>query len=157
MSRTNDASKVESATKPNAGSETEPESVQFVGYGKPPIVTRFRKGVSGNPKGRPKGSLNVVTVFTKTLREKVVIKEHGRRKTVTKLEAAMKQLVNKAASGDLRALRQSVELARDAEARPNTPGLQNSATDELDHEVIDGILKRFRAGEEESRAIEEKD
>jgi Family of unknown function (DUF5681) len=52
-----------------------------VGYGKPPQATRFKKGVSGNPKGRPKGSLNIATVFTKTLRERVVINEHGQRKT----------------------------------------------------------------------------
>ena len=75
-----------------------------VGYRSPPEATRFKKGVSGNPRGRPKGSLNVATVLTKTLRERVTITENGRRKTVTKLEAALKQLVNKAAAGDLRAL-----------------------------------------------------
>jgi Family of unknown function (DUF5681) len=30
-----------------------------VGYGKPPKTTRFKKGKSGNPGGRPKGSLNL--------------------------------------------------------------------------------------------------
>ena len=29
-----------------------------VGYGKPPKNTQFRKGVSGNPRGRPKKSLD---------------------------------------------------------------------------------------------------
>ena len=38
-----------------------------VGYGKPPKNTRFTKGVSGNPHGRPKGSRNVAAVFAKTL------------------------------------------------------------------------------------------
>ncbi|HTV56705.1 MAG TPA: DUF5681 domain-containing protein, partial [Terriglobia bacterium] len=80
------------------------EPITSVGYGKPPENTRFKKGVSGNPKGRPKGSLNVANAFAKALREKVVIVEHGQRKSVTKFEAALKQLVNKAASGDLRAL-----------------------------------------------------
>jgi len=60
--------------------------------------------VSGNPKGRPKGHPNVAAVFAKTLREKVVINEHGQRKTITKLEAAIKQFVNKAAQVTLRAL-----------------------------------------------------
>ena len=82
------------------------DSDKSVGYRNPPVGTRFKKGVSGNPKGRPKGSLNLAAMFTKTLRERVVINEHGRRRTVTKLEAALKQLVNKAASGDLRALAQ---------------------------------------------------
>ena len=71
-----------------------------VGYRKPPANSRFRPGQSGNPKGRPKGSLNIATVLMKTLREKVVINENGRRKTITKFEASVKQLVNKAASGD---------------------------------------------------------
>ena len=125
-----------------------PESKKSVGYGVPPEATRFKKGVSGNPKGRPKGSLNVATVFTKTLRERVVINEHGRRKTVTKLEAALKQLVNKAASGDLRALTQLVTLAQDAEAKQSMPGTQEPVLGDLDHEVIDGIMKRFLRTEE---------
>jgi phosphoenolpyruvate carboxylase len=128
-----------------------------VGYGKPPIPTRFKKGVSGNPKGRPKGSLNVATVFTKTLLEKVVINEHGQRRTVTKLEAALKQLTNKAASGDLRAVRQLVELARDAEAKQKASAVQRPTTDEFDQEVIDGIVKRVNREEEESQTLQEAD
>jgi hypothetical protein len=120
-----------------------PEPEKSVGYGAPPEATRFKKGVSGNPKGRPRGSLNVATVFTKILRERVVINEHGQRKTVTKLEAALKQLVNKAASGDLRANAQFVELAHDAEAKQNMPGAQEPIISDLDQEVMAGILKRF--------------
>jgi hypothetical protein len=46
-------------------------STQAVGYGKPPQSTRFQKGVSGNPKGRPKGSLNVASLFLRTLLETI--------------------------------------------------------------------------------------
>jgi len=142
-------------TEAEGGTKPEPESRQCVGYGKPPEATRFQKGCSGNPKGRPKGSLNVATVFIKTLRERVVINEHGQRKTVTKLEAALKQLVNKAASGDLRALRQLVELAHGAEAKQNASGPQNAATDEFDQEVINGILKRLETAKEEEQEVQE--
>ena len=127
---------------------------ESVGYRNPPKTTRFKKGVSGNPKGRPKGSLNVATVFTKTLRERVVINEHGQRKTVTKLEAALKQLVNKAASGDLRALAQLVVLAQDAEAKQNMQGAQEPVISDLDQEVMDGILKRFLNPKEEEQGQE---
>ena len=119
------------------------ETEDRVGYQRPPEATRFKKGVSGNPKGRPKGSLNVATVFLKTLHEKVVVNEHGQRRTVTKLEAALTQLVNKAATGDLRALRQLLELAREAEARQSLPAAQNVVLSDLDHEVMQGILERF--------------
>jgi uncharacterized membrane protein len=128
-----------------------PEVDAPVGYSKPPQSTRFKKGVSGNPKGRPKGSLNVATAFMKALREKVVINEHGQRKTVTKLEAALKQLVNKGASGDLRALAQLIALAHDAEAKQSTMGIQEPGTSELDQEVMDGILKRFLKPNEEDQ------
>jgi hypothetical protein len=122
-----------------------PEPDNAVGFGRPPASTRFKKGISGNPKGRPKGSLNVATVFMKTLREKVVINEHGQRKTVTKLEAAFKQLVNKAASGDLRAIGQLRDLAREAEEKQKAAAVQQgSAVDEVDQEVMQGILQRFQ-------------
>jgi hypothetical protein len=126
------------------------ESRERAGYCAPPEATRFKKGVSGNPKGRPKGSVNVATALTKALREKVVINENGRRRTVTKLEAAVKQLVNKAAGGDLRALRHLTELARDAEAKQNLAEVQPDALNELDRTVMQGILQRFEMNESPS-------
>src|SRR5579862_6688106 len=127
---------------------SEPKSIpprERVGFCQPPTSTRFKKGVSGNPQGRPKGSLNVASVFTKALREKVVINEHGKRKIVTKLEAALKQLVNKAASGDRHSCQQLLDLAREAEARQNAAASasETSALSEIDQEVLQGILKRF--------------
>lgn len=124
-------------------SDSHQKTTDSVGYKKPPQNTRFKKGVSGNPKGRPKGTLNVATALAKALREKVSITEHGRRKTVTKLEAALKQLVNKAASGELRALRQLLELARDAESKQLLPATPVVALSDLDQEVIGGIVERF--------------
>src|SRR5919199_3891484 len=75
-----------------------------VGYRKPPRHTRFQKGRSGNPKGRPKGSPNLATALQRALSERVVITENGQRRTISKLDASVKQLVNKAAAGDARAL-----------------------------------------------------
>jgi len=115
-----------------------------VGYGKPPKDTRFKPGISGNPQGRPKGSRNVAAVFAKTLREKVVINEQGQRKTITKLEAAVKQFVNQAASGNLRALQMLVTFAREAETRENLSSPTESIIGEVDQRVIEGILRRFQ-------------
>jgi len=115
-----------------------------VGYRKPPAQSRFRPGQSGNPKGRPKGSLNISTVLIRTLREKVVINENGRRKKITKFEAALKQLVNKAASGDLRALRHMLQMTAVA-AQPIT-AQESQSTEPLnqpDQEVLIAILKRY--------------
>ena len=126
----------------------EPAPNSHVGYCSPPEATRFKKGVSGNPRGRPKGSLNVATVLTRTLREKVAINENGRRRTVTKLEAALKQLVDKATAGDLRALRHLTALAQDAEAQQTAREAQLEDLGELDRDVMQGILRRFQVTEE---------
>jgi len=84
-----------------------------VGFGKPPEHSRFRKGRSGNPAGRPKGALDLGTLLGKALAEKVAVKDaSGRRRKISKLEAALTQLVNKAAGADLRAIRLLVDLDR---------------------------------------------
>ena len=130
----------------------QPESTR-VGYGNPPEYTRFQAGKSGNPRGRPKGTLNMATVLERTLRERVVINENGRRKTITKLEAAIKQLVNKAASGDLRALRHLADLVASAEERAVQAPVAGTNFSEDDQKVMQGILERLgngnRGGEED--------
>src|SRR4051794_23919263 len=89
-----------------------------VGYSKPPQNSQFKQGKSGNPRGRPKGSgtLDIGAILASVLSEKVAINENGKRKKITKLEAAMKQVVNKAALADSRALHQLLALLR---AYPN--------------------------------------
>jgi hypothetical protein len=121
-----------------------------VGYGKPPQNFRFKQGRSGNPRGRPKGALNMATVLARTLREKVVIDENGKRKTVSKLEAAIAQLVSKATSGDAQAIRYLCQLVTSAEERSVVvePTKQLSETDQ---KVMDNILKRFQGSFKESK------
>lgn len=93
-----------------------------VGYRHPPEKSRFKTGQSGNPRGRPKGALNLATILERTLREPVIIVENGKRKTVTKIEAAIKQLVNQAASGELKAMQLLATLVRSAEEAPSSNG-----------------------------------
>lgn len=114
-----------------------------VGYGKPPQGSRFKQGRSGNPKGRPKGSLNLATVLQRTLRETIVISENGRRKVMTKLEAAVAELVRKATSGDGHAIRYLCQLVTSAEDRSVVvePTTQLSETDQ---KVMANILNRFQ-------------
>jgi Family of unknown function (DUF5681) len=88
-----------------------------VGYGKPPLATRFKKGASGNPKGRKRGSRNLASLVTAALDEHVVVNVNGRRRTVSKLEAAFIQQANKAATGDPKATKLMVDLMIAAQAR----------------------------------------
>lgn len=128
------------------------DSQQYeVGFCKPPKNTRFQKGRSGNPQGRPKGSRNLASVLERTLRERVVINENGTRRIVTKLEAAVKQLVNKAASGDLAAMRQLSSLANSVEIEA-TADLNKSTLDQADLKIMNRLLKKLQ-----ERNVEEKD
>ena len=74
-----------------------------VGYRKPPQRTRYQKGQSGNPKGRPRGSRSSATMLKEILSERVDVRENGRIRTVTKKELILRYAVNKAATGDSRA------------------------------------------------------
>lgn len=123
------------------------EPTYEVGYKRPPRHTQFQKGQSGNPRGRPKGSLNLATVLDRTLRERVVINENGRRKTVTKLEAAVMQLVNKAAVGDNQSLKHLLSLVQLAESRLPEAGDTNSNTpmEATDQEIVRLLLKRVES------------
>jgi hypothetical protein len=75
-----------------------------IGFRKPPKDTRFVKGKSGNPMGRPKGSHNATTILDKACRERIRVTTNGKVRYLSKFKAAMLQLLNKAASGDLRAM-----------------------------------------------------
>jgi hypothetical protein len=84
-----------------------------IGYAKPPPYTLFRKGQSGNPKGRPKGIQSFARLARQAFNEKIAIRENGERRIITKLQAALKQLANKAASGDAAAIREVLRVQAD--------------------------------------------
>lgn len=133
----------------NEKSKPHGAKTERVGYRNPPEQTRFRPGQSGNPKGRPKGTLNMSTVLERTLREKVIINENGRRKVISKLQAAYTQLINKAASGDLKAVQLLTVLLRYTEERTSQSIASNFVTSEVDARVVLGIMKRMTATKEE--------
>lgn len=115
-----------------------------VGYGKPPKHSQFKPGQSGNPNGRPKGSLNLATILERMLREKVIINEGGLRKTITKLEAAMKQLANQAAAGDLAAIKFLWLMIGYGEQASNASQPSPQGLPENDRKVLETLMKRIR-------------
>ena len=80
------------------------------GYGRPPERTRFKKGQSGNPKGRPKGSRNLKSLYREERDTKVHVTENGRRKLVTKGAIAVKTLFSNVAKGQPKAFDQVLKL-----------------------------------------------
>ena len=121
--------------------ETQPDYV--VGYGKPPLHTRFQKGRSGNPKGRPRGKKNMSTLLSAALDAAIIIVENGRRKKISKREAIITQLVNKSASADLKATQIVLAMLQDVEARADDSS-DSAAFTEADQGIIQRIQARMR-------------
>jgi Family of unknown function (DUF5681) len=83
-----------------------------VGYGKPPRSTQFKKGVSGNPKGRPRKALDFDHALLRESKASITLNENGSRRRISKHEAVIKQLLNKAMSGNIPAARTYLDRYR---------------------------------------------
>jgi Family of unknown function (DUF5681) len=68
-------------------------------------------------RGRPKDSKNLSTLLYEALNEQVVVVENGRRRKVSERQAIIKQLVNRSAQGDLKAMQMLLGTMQDIEHR----------------------------------------
>ena len=100
-----------STLKSNDTSDTECDHA--VGYCKPPRHSRFKKGQSGNPRGRPTGSKSLKTLVSQALNQPIVVTEDGRPRKITKREAIANGLVNRSATADFRALKILLDILPD--------------------------------------------
>jgi hypothetical protein len=119
-----------------------------VGYRKPPKSGQFKKGVSGNPSGRPKKPSDFASELKKELQSKVIINENGKRKVITKSEIVAKQLANKAASGNLPAVRLVISIDRETQERaaeeqnsPNTRDYGSMSAEDLTDGELTWLIK----------------
>ncbi|GAA4028957.1 hypothetical protein GCM10022281_05070 [Sphingomonas rosea] len=101
--------------------ENEPEQV---GYGRPPTATRFQKGQSGNPRGRPRKASGSDIPYDSLLGQMVTIREDGRQRRVTAAEAFLLHLTKKGLSGDSAAARASLAAIENARSRRGAEELQ---------------------------------
>jgi hypothetical protein len=117
-----------------------------VGYRKPPKVTRFNKGRSGNPKGRPKQSRNLVGLIDEELDILVVIQESGKKAHLTKREVLAKQIVNGALNGNAKST--SALISMDQHRQEKEPeAIELTATDieqyqRLQQRIIDNEQRK---------------
>src|SRR5258705_12365952 len=120
------------------------ESDYKVGPGRPPLHTRFKKGQSGNPGGRSTKSLPAL--LADALNETVVVTIDGRRRTITKREAIVMQMVDKSASADLRATKMLIDMMKDAEHKAGVaaPPPEPRRMAVVDKEVVEQFVARLR-------------
>lgn len=111
-----------------------------VGYGRPPTHSRFKPGQSGNPRGRKRGAKGAASVLAGILAQKVTVTENGKRRRITMLEVATKQLVNKAAAGDNQASKLLFGIIASAGERLFDTGTIVTQSDE---EGIALVMARF--------------
>ena len=103
-----------------------------IGYGKPPKSGQFKKGISGNPSGRPKKLSDFASELARELNSNLVINENGQRKVIKKSKGLAKQAVNKALSGNLPALRLVINTDRETQERAAEQ--QQNSPDKPDYE-----------------------
>jgi Family of unknown function (DUF5681) len=75
-----------------------------VGYGRPPLHSRFKPGQSGNPKGRPRQSRNLRTIVKKVCEQAMEIREGGRLRRMPTMEVLVRTLVSRGLKGDPKAV-----------------------------------------------------
>jgi Family of unknown function (DUF5681) len=82
-----------------------------IGYGQPPLASRFKLGISGNTKGRPKGSKNLKTLIREAMTASISIQEGEKTRRVTKLEGVVLRQLQSALKGSDRAALALIKMA----------------------------------------------
>jgi Family of unknown function (DUF5681) len=85
---------------------------ESVGYKNPPKATRFKKGQSGNPSGRPKKTAPLREVFRRELSGPMLFKDGGKVRALDSREAYVRALVKRARKGSIADIRIILDLER---------------------------------------------
>ena len=119
------------------------KSTHAVGYGRPPKATQFKKGKSGNPRGRPKGSRSVGAVMQEILGQRIAVTESGRTRRIPALEVMLRRLANDAMRNDVVALKTVLMLVdRYGEAPESQIKLDEML--EEDRAILANFLPEFK-------------
>jgi hypothetical protein len=112
-----------------------------VGYRNPPKYTQFKPGVSGNPNGRPKGSLNLATDLAAELGETITVKEDGHSRRVSKQRALLKSLMRNALKGEVRSSAALLSLYARVITEP--PEDDSAPIDDEERKILRHFLPRL--------------
>ena len=114
-----------------------------VGRGLPPLETRFKKGVSGNPSGRPKKSVSFKSDLAAELCKEIVVIEGGKHVRITKQRALIRTLTSAAIENDSRAMGALLGCLKLFGMGVDEPQAEEIDADDL--EILKNHLDRQRA------------
>lgn len=137
--------------------ESESAGAYAVGYGKPPVHSRFKPGQSGNPKGRRMVRPSLKMVVEAAFYEKVSVQTPRGVRKISKIDALVRRLLNDALKGDGKSIQQVVRLAKDAGLNQEAEVVE-TALDQLcleDQRIYDRICRAVAGddGAEPNEAI----
>ena len=110
----------------------------------PSHLTRFKKGMSGNPKGRPKGARNLSSIVLEAARAPVAVTINGKTINISRVQATAMQLAAKAAAGDQNAMVKFLNLVDEFETRANAVRPSQYPFSAPDLEVVKAIYVRMK-------------
>jgi hypothetical protein len=130
-----------SSTKDPQAPDGGPRQDYEVGYGRPPVATRFQRDNCCNPRGRPKQKKTAGQLIDEAMNSKVRIVVEGKTKTMTKQQVIIHNLVNAAARGDSKAIHTLFGLKARYQDSSET-AINPSDLDASDRKIIDEYLAK---------------
>jgi hypothetical protein len=111
-----------------------------IGYGKPPLSTRFKPGESGNAKGRPRNSKNLKTLIRQALTAKISIREGSSNRQVSKIEGVVLRQLDSALKGEDRAAMAVIKMAMQMGILEDPPSEAVDAVTTSDEEILRQLM-----------------
>jgi hypothetical protein len=133
-----------------------PTKDQVVGYGRPPLHGQFKKGQSGNPRGRRKNSRNLKTIIQQALTGLISIREGEKRRSVTKIEGVVLRQIEGALKGNDRAALATLKIAAQVGLLDEAgTGFEEQALTAVERELLQEVLDKVEAARSDRRVKDE--
>jgi Family of unknown function (DUF5681) len=113
-----------------------------VGFGRPPIGSRFKPGISGNAKGRPKGHKNLKTLIRQAMTASISVQEGSSTRRVSKIEGVVLRQLQSALKGDDRSAMAVIKMAMQVGLLEDPQSETHDTVTAMDEEILQQLLQK---------------